>query len=389
MTSTIIPTSPDQVTEDWLISVLQETHNGKVEVLELFPISEKNGVMSSVFKAKMKIDEVTINLFIKTVLDENDPGRQFGDVFAFGKREILFYKSVFKELVQHEKKNCQESLLEGLIPTFYSGNYSSEHGKCGYYLIMEDLSDEYQLKRHEDGFNKNDCILILQRLARFHAVSHGFISSNQDLVKSWNLEPSHAKYKSDLQTKDFFNNYEKIVDFIVKRSPELKQPLDALKPNWCEVFDKAFFLGDHMETRFFIHGDFWLNNLLFNSSNCKFIDWEDFTFGNPALDLGFFFGTCLSESNIEEWMDSLMIEYLDFFEATCNEMNVQSPIERIHFLDYVENNGMLAMGLSCLLWFDEASPLLPRMLYTIKRSIERLPYKSTSVLTSKSELARK
>ena len=150
MTSTIIPTSPDQVTVEWLISILQETHNGKVEVLELFPISEKNGVMSSVFKAKMKIDEVTINLFIKTVLDENDPGRQFGDVFAFGKREILFYKSVFKELVQHEKKNCQESLLEGLIPTFYSGNYSSEHGKCGYYLIMEDLSDEYQLKRHED-----------------------------------------------------------------------------------------------------------------------------------------------------------------------------------------------------------------------------------------------
>ena len=64
--------------------------------------------MSSVFKAKMKIDEVTINLFIKTVLDENDPGRQFGDVFAFGKREILFYKYVFKELVQYEKTNCQQ-----------------------------------------------------------------------------------------------------------------------------------------------------------------------------------------------------------------------------------------------------------------------------------------
>ena len=50
-----IPTTPHEVTESWLISVLSN-HGKEIKVIELKSVKNEGGVLSSVFKAKVDID---------------------------------------------------------------------------------------------------------------------------------------------------------------------------------------------------------------------------------------------------------------------------------------------------------------------------------------------
>ena len=70
MTSVPIPTSPKEVTKEWLRLCLQENlqdSKNVVEVLGLEQITEKNGCMSGYFKAKVKINDQIQKLFLKTI----------------------------------------------------------------------------------------------------------------------------------------------------------------------------------------------------------------------------------------------------------------------------------------------------------------------------------
>ena len=368
----VIPTSPDQITKDWLTAVLKASKDDKIEVQDLKLLSEKNGVMSTCFKATVKINDEIKRLFLKTVLDKDDRGRKFSDLFAFGKRETFFYRNVIKQLIPFEKKNCQNPILDTLVPKFYCGDFSIEDGKCGYFLICEDISKHYQLRGFEEGMNKEETILTLKKLAKFHAMSFAFIQDNQELIKSWELYSTHEKYKSDLQMEYCFTNYAKMIDIIAKEKPMLRKPLEHLKDHWYDYFDKAYFIGKYLNNKFFIHGDFWLNNVMCSSNDCKFIDWEDFTLGDPALDLGFFMASSISISNLNEWEDELLKLYLDTFEETCSELKVKSPIERDAFVTSVKTNGCMAIAMAWIIWFEETynSSLFPRALQIIERALE-------------------
>ena len=367
----LVPTSPDQITKEWLSAVLQSTTADRIEVLELKFISEKNGVMSTCYKATVKIKDDTKKMFLKTVLDKEDRGRQFGDLFEFGKREAFFYTDVIDQLVRFEKKYCQKPTLETLVPKFYCGDFSIEDGKCGYFLIFDDISDKYELRGFQEGMRKKDAISTLKKLGKFHAISFAFINKNEELVKSWGLKSAHEKYKSDLQLQYCFTNFAKMIDIIAKEKPKLRKPLEYLRTHWYDYFDKAYFIGKYSNNRYFIHGDLWLNNIMCSSDDCKFIDWEDFTIGDPALDLGFFLASSISIENLN-WEEGLLKQYIDTFEATCSELKINSPIDREQFIDSVKTNGCMAIAMAWIIWFEETynSPLFPRVLDIVERALK-------------------
>ena len=64
-----IPTTPHEVTESWLISVLSN-HGKEIKVIELKSVKNEGGVLSSVFKAKVDIDGNEEKLFIKIMPHE-------------------------------------------------------------------------------------------------------------------------------------------------------------------------------------------------------------------------------------------------------------------------------------------------------------------------------
>ena len=174
---TSVPTSPKEVTKEWLHSCLQENvqdSEAGIEVLDLEQITERNGFMSGYFKAKVKINEQIQKLFIKTILDKEDPLRFMMDKIDFDRIEISTYKSFMPELIKYEQLYCnpERSQLEDLIPSIYAADYCLDKQNRGYYLIMEDISDKYSLIATDEGLSYLQVSKAIEKLARFHAIGN-------------------------------------------------------------------------------------------------------------------------------------------------------------------------------------------------------------------------
>ena len=89
-----IPKSPKDIDKEWLQEVLRlsGTGIGTIEVIEIDMLKEKTGFLSGALKAKVKINDQEENLFIKTIIGQDDPFRSFYDTNNLDELEIRFYK---------------------------------------------------------------------------------------------------------------------------------------------------------------------------------------------------------------------------------------------------------------------------------------------------------
>ena len=89
-----IPKSPKDINKEWLLEVLNffGTGIGTIEVIEIDMLKEKTGFLSGALKAKVKINDQDKNLFIKTIIGQDDPFRSFYDTNNLDELEIRFYK---------------------------------------------------------------------------------------------------------------------------------------------------------------------------------------------------------------------------------------------------------------------------------------------------------
>jgi len=93
-----IQKSPKDVTKEWLQDVLKSNtssnfSNSKfIEVMEINMLKEKKGFLSGALLAKVKINDQEENLFIKSIIGQDDPFRSFYDTNNLEEIEIRFYK---------------------------------------------------------------------------------------------------------------------------------------------------------------------------------------------------------------------------------------------------------------------------------------------------------
>ena len=101
-------TSPSEVTEEWLKeTLLLNLKEDSIEVVQFEKITAKNGYLSGAFKAQVKIKDQVQKLFIKSILDPDDPFRYMMDKNAMDRIEIQFYNTFLPQLIQYEKEKCQ------------------------------------------------------------------------------------------------------------------------------------------------------------------------------------------------------------------------------------------------------------------------------------------
>jgi aminoglycoside phosphotransferase (APT) family kinase protein len=88
------------------------------------------------------------------------------------------------------------------------------------------------------------------------------------------------------------------------------EKLDAIAD--C-MLDRMIKVTQRDDTAFnvLIHGDLWVNNMLFRYSDddpvdVRFLDFQLLHFTSPAIDLQYFFSTSLCEDVRENHLDSLM-----------------------------------------------------------------------------------
>ena len=340
-------TSPSQVTKEWLKETLQlNLKEDSIKVVQLEKITAKNGVCSSTFKAQVKIKDKVQNLFIKSILDKDDPFRKLMDKNAMERTEIQFYNTILPQLIQYEKEKCQgkSELEQGFAPKVFAADYCSDVENRGFYLVMEDISDQFDIVKDKEGLSLAQITNALEKLARFHAIGYGFSKSYPDTVQDWDLEPKYEKFKShpDPVLDKFRQDFQPTVDMFTALDPALKEPLETIGKNFDEIYDKAYFLNDKT---YLIHTDFWMNNILFSEENSRILDWQTLCFAHPAIDIAFMIGTGLSPEHMNQWTNEIIERYFEKFQSSCKDINFDCPLTLDEVMDQTKTNGMMGFAI--------------------------------------------
>ena len=327
-----IPKSPNDITKQWLQEVIkfsEKTEN--VEVIEISQLKEKTGFLSGAVKAKVNINGDKKNLFIKTIIGQNDPFRIFYDTSNLDELEIRFYKEYLPALVDFtkqessEKENTMLSSSENMVVKFYCGDYSLDKEERGFYLILDDLSSQYKLKTGSEGLNFGQIKDILVKMAKFHAMAYAFNAKNPAKVKNWNLRSWCEKASKHT---DFIVLMKSCFDKLVKnyeteKKPDLVKSVDNLQSHWISLY------SGKVDRKFVTHGDLWINNIMVknNSDEAIILDWQTLCPDHPVFDVAFLLCTSLTPQNLENWTDDLIKFYVESFQKAFVDFKMELPFD--------------------------------------------------------------
>ena len=256
-----IPLSPNQVTPVWLESVLSRNHSNIVQVQDLQSINSKDGMLSSIFKAKVFMNGNEVNLFIKIMpSDENHKG--FLEKFPLDATEIFTYEDLMPKLMDFEHSAFGTSNLKKIFCEYFGGKCSTDSKSRGFYLILEDIGDSYKMQDFYHGLNKEQIIKVMKSLANFHGISYCY----RKLVGEIKCEPIFPKVLENPEDRKFLDYYLKLAISELKNINEndLAEKLQILSENYENKFKEAF---EGPNKDFLAHGDLWVNNVMFNDSN--------------------------------------------------------------------------------------------------------------------------
>ncbi len=145
------PNSHAEVDKTWLKSALEEQLKKQVSITKLDNVKNANGFLSANFKAEVQVSndpEDVLKLFIKIPPEGEDLG-SFLRQQRLDITEVEAYKTVLEEVIKFEEENCEGATLRRSLPKFLAGGYddveSAAESKRGFFLALEDVSDNYQV----------------------------------------------------------------------------------------------------------------------------------------------------------------------------------------------------------------------------------------------------
>ena len=111
-----IPKCQNDITTEWLKEVIKSkdskfvtaSSDNIVEIIEIFIVEVKNAFLSGASKAKVNINGKINNLFIKTIVNPDDPLRFLYDDNRFDEVEISFYQEYLPDLVSFVKEEIPD-----------------------------------------------------------------------------------------------------------------------------------------------------------------------------------------------------------------------------------------------------------------------------------------
>ena len=276
-----IPTCIEDLSKEWLHKTLSEALKVKnIEILELKPISSI-GYLSQALKAtfKVKDSDHPEKIFIKINLSD-DSHFTFVGKHGIYLTEIRSYQEILPALIKYEIEQFGKSKLKKLIPKYFAGNHSvdKEDGIHRFFLILEDLSDDYHLtffnysKEADVALHKQDVdfhIKCLQSIAYFHAISYSYGKVNSKDYTEFNtmlhqrlLNEKIEKVKSNLKL---------LKEDMTKMKLDIKMNEAMTNLEKCNIMDILPKYLDLSNPMFLSHGDYWSGNVMMHNENkdCK------------------------------------------------------------------------------------------------------------------------
>ncbi|KAG5685050.1 hypothetical protein PVAND_014252 [Polypedilum vanderplanki] len=244
----------------------------------------------------------------------------------------------------HKIHNECESLLSGfkMAPSII---YADENA-----LVLEDLTTiNYVLANRKERFNLTKSKLVLEKIAKFHAITAKMYENKPDSIV-------HMASAYDEETPlTFFlgASFQESMETI-SSTTELQQYLPKLE-NFDIVQEEKNIYTRVNNDRFRVlnHGDLWINNIFFkydelnNPVDALLVDYQESFFGSPGIDFNHFLYTSCDFNVHSKHFDELIKFYYDTLISALKQLNYLK-IPTYDDIKY-EIRNKAKQGLICLL----------------------------------------
>nr|CAD7604979.1 unnamed protein product [Timema genevievae] len=224
-------------------------------------------------------------------------------------------------------------MLSDTLPKMYSlldkaapGRYKEFGPKCVFFkdtspfiLMMEDLCEQgFKMAERRKGLNLEHCLMVMRALGRFHASS--FVVQEEDpLLAEFYKDNSVTEDATVPLLEGLLSFSLKAMTSAVESWPDVGATYAAkLRARGETIMAdlKKLMKPDGNPFNVLIHGDLWVNNMMFKYDEVtggvqeiKFIDFQLTRYTSPALDLHYFIQTSPSEEVSVAHTDKLLKEY--------------------------------------------------------------------------------
>ena len=286
---TLYPSSPDQITPEWLNEHCQL--GGRVSKVSATIIGEGVGMLGVLGRLALEYSEGTgPSSVIAKLASPHEPILDLVQTFGFYEREINFYNHATGDIAN--------------IPRSYVAQVDSS-GRA-FALILEDLS-HCRVPDQVAGCSADDAITVMAELARLHA-HHWNI--DRDPTFNWLSKGNEGKYREG--EAQYGMVYEPFLAAYGERlSSTGRQVADRLRTKTMQMVDEGIARGPLTLT----HMDLRLDNVLFNDgaaagvSPLYFIDWQLCVQAVGALDVAYFIAWSMDDQTRRAQTPELMHTY--------------------------------------------------------------------------------
>lgn len=313
-----IPASPGALTSEWLTRALRSTGTlsaARVTSCHSELIGEGKGFSGQIARIGLSYDIAEASapaaLIAKFQFPPSDP-----DI-----RAAVFHSRMYEREFRFYRDVAQDVALR--TPRLYYSALRPETGEC--LLLLEDLAPAQTLNMLE-GCPAEDAALVLRQLATFHAAwwEHPRLG-----VMDW-LPVFDAQAEND--QRQYAQAWEVFLKKVGDLLPEGLVLLGARLKHHVVAVKR--YLGQQPRT--FLHGDFHLHNLLFDSTSgaraLTVIDWQACCRGRATRDLAHFLVTGLSpDGRGAHELDLLRLYHTSLTEHGVEEYSFEQCLHDYRF----------------------------------------------------------
>lgn len=267
--------------------------------------------LSDLHRLLVKTKNGDKSLIVKCRLEDGPAAVSLRESTIFKKEQEMY--SITLPRMHELLRNAVPDILEPLAPNcLYS---------CKRFLVLEDLSySGYKMLDRQKGLTFEQCLTVMRTIARFHAASIALHEQDPDSMKEYQHN-FYSQFSKNGSWDICFQAMKKLIVEELETWPAPQWSPFVEKLRRIDMLEKANETSRTCDSDFnvLIHGDLWINNILFHDDNVmRMVDFQFVQFTSFAIDLQWFFVTSPKMDVRIKHTDTLIQEY---HNTLCNAMS--------------------------------------------------------------------
>ncbi|CAL4121857.1 unnamed protein product [Meganyctiphanes norvegica] len=356
------PSKPSDITKDWIEYMLTEHENqnskGSKVVVDSFDLSNAIKLGEGLNSQLQKIDvqarvqnvsgpkstslDKEYHVMVKMRVRSNAMTEAMNKFIDSELKELTIYSDVIPELNKFQKMYGGEFGIK--VPNFLYGKFTNKESV----LVIENLKPAgykpHSMKREID---LNHAKVVIENLAKLHAVSYSYNKSNNFLDKfpCFNSEDKMSWFNTFMNAVSLLDNTIKLLE--LKNDKDLNKlalKIEKSKANLHKRLTDVVRDTNSKKVLCLTHNDCHSSNLLFKYGddneenqtidNMQFVDWQLTNWDSPVIDLQYFFSISTTHEFRKAHLETLLEHYHSIFTQATTKMG--TPVSHWTYEEFKE-----------------------------------------------------